>query len=167
MGLENISLLETVELAIKMEEEGAKFYALAEGRVGEPEMAEMFRLLRNREYEHMNIFRRFYSDIASSRGDSDAGLLLTDPEVGSYLRAFVESSVFPTAGAAERAIAGCRDNRDILGLALRAEKDSILYYRELVTHSPYPEAAEVLERIIGEERRHLLAVHEMMKRLPA
>jgi rubrerythrin len=73
--------------------------------------------------------------------------------------------VFPSKGAAETAIAVLHGISDILGFALRLEKDSILFYHELLAHAPWPEAKELLEKVIAEERRHVLFIREKLRSL--
>jgi rubrerythrin len=165
MTMRNFSMLEAVEVAINMEEEGIRFYTLAEERVADPEMKRLFALLRDKEHQHVAYFRGVYHGLAAKEGGADAELWLLDPGVAAYFRAAVESAVFPVKGAAERVIAGLHDVRDILRLALRAEKDSIHFYRDLLDHAPWPDARELLGKVIDEERRHFCIIHDRLRTL--
>lgn len=164
MTVENFSLLEALELAINLEEEGITFYTLAADLAGNPEVKELFLALREKEYEHLNTFRGLYSDMSSRLGDPDAALYLTDPDVAAYFRAFVESAVFPAKGAAEELARSVHDASDALRLGLRIEKDSVMYYQELVHHSPFPDAEQALRKVIEEEKRHFFQVYELWKK---
>jgi rubrerythrin len=165
MGIKNFSILEAVEVAMMMEEEGIRFYALAEQKAGDPETKRLFASLRDREHQHIEVFRRLYSDLAARESDPDAELWLLDTEVSSYFRAAVAATVFPTKGSADAAIAGLHDVTDILRFALRVEKDSILFYRELLASHPWPEARALIEKVIAEERRHVVFIHEKLASL--
>jgi len=165
MSMKNFSILEAVEVALLMEEEGIRFYALAEQKAGVPEMKKLFSLLREKEHQHIETFRRLYSDLAALEGGPDAELWLLDTEVSSYFRATVDSTVFPTKGSAETAIAGLHGVNDILRFALRLEKESILFYHELLASAPWPEAKALIERVIVEERRHVVFIHEKLASL--
>jgi len=165
MSMKNFSVLEAVEVALMMEEEGIRFYTLAEQKVGEPEMKKLFSFLREKEHQHVETFRRFYSDLTAREGDPDAELWLLDTEVSSYFRAAVDSTVFPTKGSAETAIAGLHGVTEILRFALRLEKDSILFYHDLLAGAPWPEAKVLLEKVIAEERRHVVFIHEKLESL--
>lgn len=167
MTMRNFSLLEAVEVALMMEEEGVRFYTLVEQKTGDPDMRRFLAFLRDMEHQHIESFRRLYSDLAEREGTPDAELWLLDTEVASYFRAQVESTVFPTKGAAEAAAAGLHGIVDILGFALRVEKDSILFYQELLAHAPWPEAKELIEKVIAEERRHLVFVQQKLASLGA
>lgn len=165
MPMQNFSVLEAVEVAMQMEEEGIRFYTLAEERSADPEMKKLFAFLRDKEHQHIEIFRSLYGDLAAREGTPDAELWLLDEEVSSWFRAYVESTVFPAKGAAERAIGGLHGVVDILQLALRIEKDSILFYHELLAHAPWPEARELVEKVIAEERRHVGFIREKLRSL--
>ena len=54
---------------------------------------------------------------------------------------------------------------DILRFALRLEKDSILFYHELLASAPWPEAKALIEKVIAEERRHVVFIHEKLASL--
>jgi len=165
MTMQNFSVLEAVEVAVRMEEEGIRFYDLAEQRAGDPEMKKLFALLREKEHQHVESFRRLYSTVAAAGSDPDAELWLLDGDVSAYFRAFVADSVFPGKGAADAAVAGLQGTADILRFALRIEKDSILFYHELLSHAPWPEARELLGSVIAEERRHVMFIHEKLRSL--
>ena len=165
MSMKNFSILEAVEVALMMEEEGIRFYSLAEQNTGDPEMKQVFTFLREKEHQHIETFRRLYGELSARESDPDAELWLLDTEVSSYFRATVDSTVFPTKGSAETAIAGLHGVTDILRFALRLEKDSILFYHELLASAPWPEAKELVEKVIAEERRHVVFIHEKLASL--
>jgi rubrerythrin len=163
--MKNFSILEAVEVAMRMEEEGIRFYRLAEDQTRDPEMKKTFAFLREKEHQHIETFRRLYGDLVAREGDPDAELWLLDAEVSSYFRAYVDSTVFPTKGSAEVAIVGLHGVNEILRFALRLEKDTILFYHELLAHAPWPEARELVEKVIAEERRHVVFIHEKLASL--
>lgn len=165
MGIKNFSILEAVEVALMMEEEGVRFYALAERQTGDAELKKLFALLREREHQHIDTFRRLYSDLAARNADPDAELWLLDPELSAYFRAAVDSLVFPAKGAAETAIAGLRGAEELLRFALRLEKESLLFYHDLLGHAPWPEARALLEKVMAEERRHVAFIQEKLASL--
>ena len=57
MTVENFSILEAVELAVGIEEEGIRFYTLAAEKVTEPELKQLFETLKDKEYDHIKTFR--------------------------------------------------------------------------------------------------------------
>jgi rubrerythrin len=165
MSMKNFSVLEAIEVALMMEEEGIRFYTLAEQQTADPEMRKIFSFLRDKEHQHVETFRRMYGDLSARESDPDAELWLLDTEVSAYFRAAVDSTVFPTKGSAETAIAGLHGVAEILRLAMRLEKDSILFYHELLASAPWPEARALVEKVIAEERRHVVFIHEKLASL--
>ena len=165
MTMKNFSILEAVEVALMMEEEGIRFYTLAEQKTGDPEMKKLFSLLKDKEHLHIEAFRRLYGELSARASDPDAELWLLDEQVFAYFRAAVDSTVFPTKGSADTAIAGLHGATDILRFALRLEKDSILFYHEVLANAPWPEAKELIEKVIAEERRHVVFIHEKLASL--
>jgi len=154
MGVENFSLLEAVELAVGIEEEGERFYALAAAKTEDAAMKQLFQTLREKEILHRKTFQKLYEEMAERQGTADAALYLLSPEIAAVFHGYVETAVFPVRGAAVQVIGQCESAEDVLRLGMQAEKDSILYYHELLRHSPYPEARELVERIIAEEHTH-------------
>jgi rubrerythrin len=165
MGVEHFSILEAVELAVGIEEEGINFYTLAAEKVEEEELKKLFLTLKDKEHGHIRTFRRLYSELAAKSGDPDADLYMFDPEVAAYFRGYVETAVFPVKGAAAQVVAACRSAEDILRLAMQAEKDSLLYYHELLHHAPFPDAEELVKEIIGEEHRHFAVLQRELKKV--
>jgi rubrerythrin len=162
MDAERFTLLDAVRMSISMEEEGVRFYTFAMEKVANPEVKIMSRFLRDVEYEHIEHFRDLLASISSHAGE-EIGLL--DPDAGSYLRCSAETAAFPAPGAADRALDGIEDICDILRLGIRAEKDSILYYRELVEQIPFPDAVTTIRKILSEEKQHFLMLSGLLKRL--
>ena len=78
-----------------------------------------------------------------------------------------EAALRHAADRAETAIAGLHGVSDILRLALHLEKDSILFYHELLAGAPWPEAKALIEKVIAEERRHVVFIHEKLESLGA
>lgn len=165
MGVESFSLLEAVEVAVGIEEEGIRFYTLAAEKVEDPEMKKLFGILKEKEHDHIKTFRNLYADLAEKKGDPDAELYLFDPEIAANFRGYVETAVFPVAGAARSVLRECESSEDILRLAMQAEKDSIFYYHELLHHAPWPEAEEMVKEVIAEEHRHFAILRRELEKI--
>ena len=100
MSIDNFSILEAVEVAVGIEEEGIRFYTLAAQKVEDPEMKKLFETLREKEHDHIKTFRNFYADLEEKKGDPNAELYLFDPEIAANFRGYVETAVFPVPGDA-------------------------------------------------------------------
>ncbi len=75
---------------------------MAKERSGDPQLQQLFATLKDREFQHLETFRRLYSDLAARGGDPDAELWLLDEEISAYFRSYVDSAAFPGRGVAER-----------------------------------------------------------------
>jgi rubrerythrin len=159
---ERFTLLEAVATAVTMEEEGVRFYTLAMEKAADPEVQIMSRFLRDVEYEHIEYFRDLLASLSSHAGEKTPPL---DPDTESYLGYLAETGVFPAHGAAGRALDGIKDVCDMLRLGIQAEKDSLLYYRDLIEQIPFPDAAAAIRKILSEERQHFLMLSGLLKRL--
>ena len=162
MSPQRYTMLEAVAAAVTMEEEGVRFYTLAMEKAADPEVQIMSRFLRDVEYEHIEYFRDLLDSLSSHAGEKTPPF---DPDTEAYLRYLAETSVFPVHGAAGRALDGIKDVCDMLGLGIQAEKDSILYYRDLLEQIPFPDAAAAIRKIISEEKQHILMLSGLLKRL--
>lgn len=165
MSIDNFSILEAVEVAVGIEEEGIRFYTLAAQKVDDPETKKLFETLKEKEQDHIKTFRNLYADMEEKKGDPDAELYLLDPKIAANFRGYAETAVFPVPGAAGSVLRECQGPEDILRLAMQAEKDSILYYHELLHHAPWPEAEELVRKIIAEEHRHFGILREELMKL--
>jgi rubrerythrin len=162
MAPQGFTLLEAVEIAVAMEEEGIRFYSLAAERASDPEVKIMSVFLRDVEYEHIEYFRGLVAFLAGRKGSES---LVLDPAVEAYFRSQAEAAVFPVKGDADRTLEGIKDVCDVLRIGIKAEKDSILYYRDLVEQTTYPEAVAAIRKIISEEKQHLLMLSGLLRRL--
>lgn len=165
MSVENFSILEAVELAVGIEEEGIRFYTLAALKVEDPEMKKLFESLKEMEHDHIKTFRGLYVDLEEKKGDPNAELYLFDPEIAANFRGYVETAVFPVPGAAASILRECEGPEDILRLGMQAEKDSIFYYHELLHHAPWPEAEELVKKIIAEEHKHFAILRRELQKI--
>ena len=162
MSPQRFTLPEAVAAAVTMEAEGIRFYTVAMEKAANPEVQIMSGFLRDVEYEHIEYFRELLGTLSSHAGEKTRPL---DPDTESYLGYLAETSVFPAHGGAGRALDGIKDVCDMLRLGIQAEKDSLLYYRDLIEHIPFPDAAAAIRKILSEEKQHILMLSGLLKRL--
>jgi rubrerythrin len=162
MSAARYKMLDAVATAVSMEEEGVRFYTLAMEKAVDPEVQIMSRFLRDVEHEHIEYFRDLLASLSSHAGEETPPF---DPDTESYLRYLAETGAFPAHGAAGHALDGIKDVCDMLRLGIQAEKESILYYRDLIDHIPFPDAAAAIRKILAEEKQHFLMLSGLLKRL--
>ncbi len=154
--------LEALEIAITIEKRGERFYTLALAYAQEEEVTNMLKELAKQEQEHAKTFQSIYSQLRAHKDDFD-DTYLYDPEVSAYFRAMVESTIFPSDEQQDKALNGIRGISDIFALGIQAEKDSILFYTEMVIHSKFTEAKEAFRRLINAEKKHLIDLQEKLR----
>ena len=49
-----------------------------------------------------------------------------------------------------------KDTTDVLAIGIQAEKDSILFYTEMIINARYIEAKDAFRRLLKEEKKHLI-----------
>ena len=153
--------LEALDIAITIEQRGEKFYRLAIPLAPDLEVKSMLENLAKQEHEHVATFQALYNEALEKKEDFDDAYLF-DPEVAAYLRAMVESSVFPTDAEQQNVLSKLRHITDVFATGIQAEKDSILFYTEMVIHSKYTEAKEAFRRLIQEEKKHLVDLQKKL-----
>jgi rubrerythrin len=146
---------EIVDIAVKIEENGRKFYLAAADRAGDDNLAQVLRKLADDEVDHRDTFQALY------KAEEDYGLLPGySEEADAYIKAMASAQVFaPGKGVAEIA-KGAKDVFEVLTLAMGAEKDSILYYTEMARWVQ-PKDKDVINGVVAEEKTHLKTLMQL------
>lgn len=150
---------EILELAKDIEKEGYDFYKTQAGKTEDKELKQLFLDLAADEQEHYDIFNELSRKV-KKEVDEDLDYIY-DQEVSAYLSSLVEFTVFPPDS--DSAIKPETPEK-ILLMAIMAEKDSILFYQEML---PYNKGttADTLKRLIAEEKQHLVDLTSYKKEL--
>ncbi len=141
---------EILTMAVELEKEGMQFYE------------EMAKVLKNRE--HKQICKRLaedekkHADIFQKLG-SEGGFsspAYEDQEAIEYLKALIEMKVFKEKGA--------MDIRELINKGIEAEKDSLLFYYEIIQNVSDDES-RFIKKIIKEEQSHLKQLIELQTQM--
>ena len=87
-----------------------------------------------------------------------------DLETSSYLSAIAAEIVFPGGVLASMMNRRLETVRDVLLHAIGSEKDSLLFYMELLLDTKNEQTAQVLRAIISEEKRHLVDLQQLLEK---
>jgi len=68
----------------------------------------------------------------------------------------ISSTVFPSQEEQDEIFKRIDGIVDVLKIGIQAEKDSILYYTQMVISSKFVEAKDAFRRLIKEEKKHLI-----------
>ena len=153
----NLNDLEGLRIAMDIESRGYRFYQMAYDKFSDPKTKELFKTLRDEEEVHLQTFTKYFEEIEKTK-EAHSTEYLFDDEYSGYLTALAETHVFPKEKDAAQALSAIKTPVDALRLALQAEKDSVLFYGELVECSKFESAREVFGRLREEERHHTVAI---------
>ncbi len=145
---------EGIRIAAEIERRGGTFYRRAAKLVREASMSGFLNRLAEEEAVHLREFQR----LAETVGE-DA--LPCDGETGAYLAAVAADIVFRD-GLTGLLKAGLDDPRGVLEAAIRAEKDSILFYDGMIGAVRDAGTKRVFQDIVRQEKNHLTALQRLL-----
>jgi rubrerythrin len=147
-----------VEVAIRIEENGANFYKFAEQIAKQEEAKKLFASLAEAESTHKRTFESIFAKMEKAgTPESYQG------EYKDYLHAYVDNSIIFTKEIMDKELVNVKDTASALDFAIKREFDSILYYHEIKKLVPVAQH-NTLDQIIEEERRHFAQLTQMKKR---
>ena len=140
---------EIFQFAIRIEENGEKFYRQMAQKLKDETVKELFSALADEEVKHRKTYEGLVSKIEKYEPfEAFPG------EYFDYLRAYADDHIF-TAEVLKKEMKKINDATAALQFAIQRELDSILYYQEIKSLVPKNQR-EIIDRIIDEERRHYM-----------
>lgn len=150
------SVREIVEQAIQTEKLGNEFYTnMAERFKENNELKKLFELLATHEIKHGKVFEDLRKELKDEEPEGW-------DEISLYLKAIVESEFFLGSDKCLVSIKNVQTAEDAVKFALCFERETLLYYytlREMVKEK------EVVDKIIREERSHIVWLNNLKKTL--
>ena len=119
----------------------------------------LLEMLRRQELAHAQRFESMLDKIEDGSEDEPYDL-----ETSSYLSAIAAEVVFPGGVLASMMNRRLETVRDVLLCAIGSEKDSLLFYMELLLNTRDEQTAQVLRAIIAEEKRHLVDLQQLLEK---
>ncbi|MCX7795725.1 MAG: ferritin family protein [bacterium] len=144
------SLEEIIEIAVKIEEDGVIFYETLANRTKVKGTAETYRYLAGEEKEHIAIFRSIYKDITGRKFEK----AFTEEEANLYIHSLVENRIFKNKEEMAKFVENINDEFSVIELAIQIEKDTILYYYEILEGLEDKER-NLVKEIINQEKVHI------------
>jgi rubrerythrin len=145
--------IEAVKIAQNMEKHGLEFYRKAAARAKDMATREVFLRLAEDEKKHLARFEELeeilQADRRGKKGYTD------DPDLAAYIDRLVETQVFADEGAAAKLADQVESDYEALAVGIRAERDSILFYQEMMSFIDSKPARAAFSTILDEERKHL------------
>lgn len=152
---------EIFQFAIRIEENGEKFYRYASQKMEDTDLSDTFRYLADEEVKHRRIFEGLLSKVEKYEPpESYPG------EYFAYLGAYTDNIVFivSTDQELDERLSRLGDAPSALDFAIQRELESILYYQEMKRFVPQHQHPSI-EKIIDEERKHFFKLSDMKKNL--
>ncbi len=153
------NMAEVADIGIEKEKARRDFYRAAAGAAPEGEVKDLFSKLAGWEEEHV---RRF-EEIRAGLDEREPPESYPGEEVG-YIRALVADQLYSDATPEETARAA-GNPREAIERAIGYEKDAILFFRSLGMFLT-PDRREIIDRLVGEEKAHLIYLLELRKNYP-
>ena len=160
----NLNDLEGLRIAMDIEGRGYHFYQGAYDRFKDAKVRAIFKMLRDEEEVHLDTFTRYFEEIGATKEAHETEYLF-DPEVSGYLTVLAENRVFPAQEDAAAVLERIDDPKGVLQLALEAEKNSVLFYAELVECSKFEKARIIFEKLKKEEQAHVVKITRQIQAL--
>jgi len=138
---------EIFQIAIRIEENGERFYHNAVKLTEDIAIKGVFGLLAEEEMKHKEIFTTLLSEVTK-----DINFDAYPDEYLDYLQAYVNNTIFKQKQIEEE-MNKIKDVTSALNFAIQRELDSILYYQEIKRFIPENQQ-DKMEGIVNEERKH-------------
>ncbi len=152
---------EVIQMAINIEKEGYEFYSRIAKHAANEQSKAVFVLLAEQEKKHIETFTNLLEVMSAS--NNTAGQYMFDEEVSGYFMALTENKVFKPEKMYDAA--DMTSAKEAIHEGIEAEKNSILFYTELLKSAAMQEVKHSLELIIEEEKRHILDLNNLAKSL--
>ncbi|MCK4296983.1 MAG: ferritin family protein [Candidatus Marinimicrobia bacterium] len=147
---------EIYQFAIKIEENGEKFYRQMTEKLDDPKVKELFTFLANEEVDHKRTFEKMLSKFEDyTPVESYPG------EYFAYLKAYADNLVFGFKKFDDD-ISKIEDAESAVQFAIGKELDTIMYFQEMKNLVPESELKRI-EAIINEERKHVVKLSEIKR----
>ncbi|EFL50613.1 Rubrerythrin [Solidesulfovibrio fructosivorans JJ]] len=149
-----------VGTAIEIERRGRNVYSKAAAAATNPDVKNFLQFFAGEEARHQAIFEA----MAGRIGKIEIPAGSDEAEYMDYVQALLDSHALFCGGAPEKDLANAADPIEAIELASRFEKDTILYFREMMDLLPQNES-DIVKQCLNEERGHLRQLRAMLVKL--
>lgn len=143
---------EVLDMAVRIEENGMKFYSDASKAAKSQQLKDLFRVLSEEEGTHIKMFLELKRVLVGDEPSSGFDPYLEDSQ--QYLKSLADTEVFTDAEAGSKAARSIKSEEDAINMAIGMEKDSLLFYYELEKMIRERDR-KVIESLIEQEKEHV------------
>lgn len=152
---------EIFEMAEQIEKNGAMFYREAAKKVSDEKMKKMLVSLAEMEDVHLEIFQEMRKQLRP--GEKEEVTFDPDNQAMLYLKDMAGSHGLEGKKSHTEKLTGRETKREILEIAISAEKSSVVFYTGLKELVPASAGRDKVEKIIKEEYGHLVLLQSFIK----
>lgn len=143
------SACELIELAIHIEENGKAFYYELAKETKDSKARKALEYLADAEDKHIAVFQKMFK--ASCDYNPEGAY---PDEYFAYIRSLASNYIFTQSGKGLEEAKSVSSYSEGLDLGIQFEKDSILFYQEMIKFAPDSEHGKIIA-LINEEKKHL------------
>lgn len=160
---EQFNAHEVLTMAVQIEKNGQEFYREAAGAVDDRQVSTLLADLAQWEHGHEVLFDAMRSDLSEEEESSTA----IDPygESGMYLKVMADDHVFRQGGRSAAEMVKGKSTLEILDLAIRFEKDSLLFFLGMERLVTPRLGRDRVYKVIDEEIGHISYLERQKSRL--
>ncbi|MCX7836387.1 MAG: ferritin family protein [candidate division WOR-3 bacterium] len=144
------SINEVLEMAIQIEKNGYQFYSQSKEKTKDEKLQNLFDFLATEELKHMETF----NGIKDRLKTTPYKLPYDWEEAKLYLKAITDSYFFTGKDKVISLMEKVQNAEELINLALAFEKETLLFYYEILNLVAEEEKPEVV-RLINEEKSHI------------
>ena len=148
---------EVIEVAIQIERNGLSFYRSIAALMEQEEIKQLFNHLADEEEAHIKSFESLWEAFKDYKPD-----IPDEEEYYEYIRMLAGMNVFTRKEGIDEVVGSIKNEKDALEMAIRFEKDSIVFFAEikgLVKESQ----RDAVDELMREERGHLRKLFRKLK----
>ncbi len=153
--------LEGLRIASEMERRGGEFYRHAARVSKNPDAVTLLSRLAEDETIHEQEFKRLAEQLLKNKDAQEEDPYYSE-EVSAYLSAVAAEVVFKGGLMDLVKDQGLDSPEAILKSAIRSEKDSVLFYSEMVLQARSESTRQVFQEIVRQEKFHLNKLQRML-----
>lgn len=159
----NFNAAEVFDVAIKIEENGKRFYEQSLNVVKDPAVRKLFQDLAGQEVEHKARFEELKSKL--TKDDTATKVWDPDNELDQYLKMLADQHVFVSSESLDIQMKTIKDVKDALKIAMDFEKDSVIFFLTMQEAVSGKREEELVSLLVKEEQQHLRLLAAELSRL--
>ncbi len=154
---------EIYTVGVEIEKNGRRFYERTAAAADDPDVAKLLKELSAWEDSHVTLFERLASELPENARSGEA--IDPDEDMQRYLKAVADSHVFLRSEDIDGIAQSCTTAVDVLEMALRFEKDSVVLYTTMQQMVPEHLGKPTIHRLAREEIEHVSLIQSKLATL--